>query len=98
MKPMETNNSPVLTESEAQRALSEASEQYRAQSILTPMPEGTHDAGRVGPILPLHQARDVIAWHEDNRKRRAELSEFTMYARWISMAEMKALFPKGASV
>ena len=36
---------------------------YRAQSILT-------QHGAPGPLLPIHQARDVVRWHEQSQAMR----------------------------
>lgn len=91
---MNPHDGTVLTDEEARRALGETREQAIAQSILTPMPWGTHDAGKVGPILPIEQARDVIAWHERHRQRCTELSAFGFaITRWVSREEAEFIYP-----
>lgn len=94
-KPKDLIEKTILTTTQTQRALGEERERYLAQSILTPMPWGTHDAGRVGPILPVEQARDVIAWHEAHRQRCAELiARGGIITRLICREELEFFYPR----
>lgn len=94
-KPLDLIESTILTITQTQRALNESREQYIAQSILTPLPWGTHDAGKVAPLLPVEQARDVIAWHEAHLERCANaMANGVGIIRWIRREEAEYLYPR----
>lgn len=75
------------------RALSDCRIQYMAQSVLTPMPWGTHDPGRVGPILPVEQALDVLLWNERHQIRALNMPPGVVLRCWISAEELRHLYP-----